>query len=322
MLLFSIKKMIKTNYSLRRKSNFSLKSGSKLKSNSSVRSNSTRTTNPMYLSTYQRSNREVYDRIPSYDLIGKNKKLTNLKFNKQLTDYFKNKTIEPSEMKKREFSSQFTIEHEKIPKKENCDRNFRMSNSLGFIQRMNNNRQKSIEEKNKINITKKKYNFKDFKFENKAKERKFLFLNSDSYNKILDNNTFFQKQKKESYNSHRVKNKKNNSKNFNSLKKNNKILNEKKESDYDSNKMKDDNKILVETYLVKTKPKNDRIDIKKMFLNSGIHIYDIEDKTPYLSNDHVYEFKLRLNNDEKTNNKLNEIKRELKKKEAILSECI
>ena len=86
--------------------------------------------------------------------------------------------------------------------------------------------------------------------------------------------------------------------------------------------MNDDNKILVETYLVKTKPKNDRIDIKKMFLNSGIHIYDIEDKTPYLSNDHVYEFKLRLNNDEKTNNKLNEIKRELKKKEAILSECI
>ena len=99
-------------------------------------------------------------------------------------------------------------------------------------------------------------------------------------------------------------------------------INEKKESDYDSNKMNDDNKISVETYLVKTKPKNDRIDIKKMFLNSGIHIYDIEDKTPYLSNDHVYEFKLRLNNDEKTNNKLNEIKRELKKKEAILSECI
>ena len=175
MLLFSIKKMIKTNYSLRRKSNFSLKSGSKLKSNSSVRSNSTRTTNPMYLSTYQRSNREVYDRIPSYDLIGKNKKLTNLKFNKQLTDYFKNKTIEPSEMKKREFSSQFTIEHEKIPKKENYNQNFRMSNSLGFIQRMNNNRQKSIEEKNKININKKNIILKILNMKIKLKKENFYF---------------------------------------------------------------------------------------------------------------------------------------------------
>ena len=67
----------------------------------------------------------------------------------------------------------------------------RMSNSLGYIQRLNNSRQKNIEEKNQNNITKQKFNSVDYNYENKSKEKKILFLNSDDYNKLYTNLKYY-----------------------------------------------------------------------------------------------------------------------------------
>ena len=53
--------MIKTNYSKRRRSS------------SNLSQKSTTSSNQMYISNYQKYNKEVYNKIPSFELIDKNK---------------------------------------------------------------------------------------------------------------------------------------------------------------------------------------------------------------------------------------------------------
>ena len=292
--------MIKTNYSERRRSSV----------NSSQKS--TTPSNQIYISNYQRIDRKLYNKIPSFELNDKNKiKRNNIQINK-FNDYFKNRIFRPREMKKKELSTQILFDLNNIS---NNDSNIydinKMSNSLGYIQRLNNSRQKSIEEKSQNNITKQKYNSVDYKYDNKAKEKKLLFLNSDDYNKLFGNLKYYSIKTPDL----KYKNKNNSARNLYSLKKNNKLFKTERQN---NNPINDDsNNISILTYMIKTKPKDDKINLRKTFLNSGIHIYDIQDKSPYLSKDNIFEFKLRVNNDDKTKRKIIKIKNKIIEKNAL-----
>ena len=292
--------MIKTNYSERRRSSV----------NSSQKS--TTPSNQIYISNYQRIDRKLYNKIPSFELNDKNKiKRNNIQINK-FNDYFKNRIFRPREMKKKELSTQILFDLNNIS---NNDSNIydinKMSNSLGYIQRLNISRQKSIEEKSQNNITKQKYNSVDYKYDNKAKEKKLLFLNSDDYNKLFGNLKYYSIKTPDL----KYKNKNNSARNLYSLKKNNKLFKTERQN---NNPINDDsNNISILTYMIKTKPKDDKIGLRKTFLNSGIHIYDIQDKSPYLSKDNIFEFKLRVNNDDKTKRKIIKIKNKIIEKNAL-----
>ena len=293
--------MIKTNYSKRRRSS------------SNLSQKSTNSSNQMYYSNYQRSNKEIYNKIPSFELIDKNKNKKNNIQIKKFTEHFKTRIMRPCDMKKKELSTQIVFDQNN---KSNNDESMfynthRMSNSLGYIQRLNNSRQKNIEEKNQNNITKQKFNSVDYNYENKSKEKKILFLNSDDYNKIYKNlNYYWIKTPTLKYT---IKN--NSVKNLYSLKKNNQTFRTPRQNNNLLNE--DSNNISILSYMIKTKPKDDKINLRKTFLNSGIHIYDIQDKSPYLSKDNIFEFKLRVNNNDKTKRKIISIKNKIKEQNAL-----
>ena len=292
--------MIKTNYSKRRRSS------------SNLSQKSTTSSNQMYISNYQKYNKEVYNKIPSFELIDKNKNKKNNIQIKKFNEYFKNRIIRPCEMKKKELSTQILFDMNNISNNEsNFSSTHRMSNSLGYIQRLNNSRQKNIEEKNQNNITKQKFNSVDYNYENKSKEKKILFLNSDDYNKLYTNLKYYWiKTPTLKYN-----NRNNSTKTLYSLKKNNQGF--KTSRDNYNPRNEDSNNISILKYMIKTKPKDDKINLRKTFLNSGIHIYDIQDKSPYLSKDNIFEFKLRVNNDDKTKRKIINIKNKIKEQNGL-----
>ena len=157
--------MIKTNYSKRRRSS------------SNLSQKSTNSSNQMYYSNYQKSNKEIYNQIPSFELIDKNKnKINNIQI-KKFTEHFKTRIMRPCDMKKKELSTQIVFDQNN---KSNNDESMfynthRMSNSLGYIQRLNDSKQKSIEENNKNNITKKNIIVLIINMKIKQKKKKYYF---------------------------------------------------------------------------------------------------------------------------------------------------